>query len=399
MSAPRGIGESLLRAKYRAAALSVALALGACLPTSGPLKQEVINSQANDSIIRSQVDYVVVDLSVPVAEILKNLQPPSLAGKFNAQTGVPLITLGAGDTVEITIFESSAGGLFSPPGTAISGGNFVKLPAQVIDRSGNVSVPYAGLVPAIGRTTTQVQQTIEERLRDRAIEPQVVVALTDRKSNLVTVAGEVSQAGRVVIPPAGLRILDAIASAGGPKYPAYESYVTLQRGKQKATVSLAKLLTSPAENVYLFTNDTIFLSRLQQTFLVFGASGKNGQVAFEVDVLSLAEAVAKGGGLLDERADPAGVFVYRVEDRKTLEAMNFDVSRWQSEKIPTIYRVNLRDPGVLFLTRLIPMRDKDIVYISNAPAVELNKFLTMVQNVTSPARDLQNIILQCTGSC
>jgi polysaccharide biosynthesis/export protein len=383
-----------------AVAVGASLVVAACsaLPAAGPLNQEVVHSQAGNGGSASAVDYVVVDLTAAVTKVLSKFGGPSLAGSFSTRGDRPLVTIGVGDAVEVTIFESSPGGLFTPPGTAISGGNFVRLPAQVVDRSGTISVPYAGEIPAAGRTPVQVQQAIEERLRNRAIEPQAVVAITDRKSNLVTVAGEVGQPGRVVIPPSGLRIVDAIAQAGGPKFPAYETNVTLQRDSQKATASLAKLLVSPQDNIRTVSNDTIFVSRQQQTFLAFGASGKNGQIAFETDRLSLAESVAKAGGLLDERADPAGVFLYRIEDRKTLESAGFDLKNWSGQWIPTIYRVNLRDPGILFLTRDVPMRDKDIVYISNAPAVEFDKFLTIVKSVTSIARDIHPIAVRCVNT-
>ncbi len=47
--------------------------------------------------------------------------------------------------------------------------------------------------------------------------------------------------------------------------------------------------------------------------------GLTGQFAFEQEKLSLNEALAKAGGLIDNRANPSQVFLYRLEFRSVLE--------------------------------------------------------------------------------
>jgi polysaccharide export outer membrane protein len=76
----------------------------------------------------------------------------------------PRITLGIGDVVSVTIFEAEPGGLFvrASPGRP---GNFVTLPDQVVDTNGNITVPYAGTIRALGRTPAEVQEAINEALR------------------------------------------------------------------------------------------------------------------------------------------------------------------------------------------------------------------------------------------
>ena len=72
------------------------------------------------------------------------------------------ITLGVGDVVSVTIFEAEAGGLFVPSEAGARPGNFVTLPEQIVDSNGNITVPYAGTIPAAGRTLSEVQQAIAE---------------------------------------------------------------------------------------------------------------------------------------------------------------------------------------------------------------------------------------------
>ena len=52
--------------------------------------------------------------------------------------------------------------------------------------------------------------------------------------------------------------------------------------------------------------------------------------------------------------------------------------------MPVIYRLGLRDAKSFFLARSFSMRDKDIVYVSNATSTELLKFLALLGAVTGP---------------
>ena len=94
------------------------------------------------------------------------------------------------------------------------------------------------------------------------------------------------------------------------------------------------LVFDPSNNIFVHPNDTIYMYTEPQTFVVFGAtagttvttagagveatspSGAQGQYPFGAWRISLAEAVAKAGGLNDAVADPASVFLYRGELRQ-----------------------------------------------------------------------------------
>src|SRR5262249_29551870 len=93
-------------------------------------------------------------------------EPPGLRSQLlcpvGAHQSAPLprgITLGIGDIVSVTIFEPP-GGLFVPSDAGARPGNFVTLPNQIVDSDGNITVPYAGTIPAAGRTPSEVQQAI-----------------------------------------------------------------------------------------------------------------------------------------------------------------------------------------------------------------------------------------------
>ena len=52
-----------------------------------------------------------------------------------------------------------------------------------------------------------------------------------------------------------------------------------------------------------------------------------------------------------------------------------------------IYWVNLRDPSGYFLTQYFEMRNKDVIYTSNALSVETTKFLGFIRTIMATAND------------
>ncbi len=65
--------------------------------------------------------------------------------------------------------------------------------------------------------------------------------------------------------------------------------------------------------------------------------------------------------------------------------MGVDLSRFapNQQLIPTIYRVDFRDPSSFLLAQRFPMRDKDTLYVGNADAIEVSKFFGYITLWTS----------------
>src|SRR5262249_18311194 len=159
------------------------------------------------------LDYVLVDINRTVLENAIDLGPESFFHTFGTGRGpAPVIRVGVGDAVQVSIFESSAGGLFIPAEAGVRPGNFVTLPSQTVDRNGNIKVPYAGEIRGEGRTIPEIQREIETKLENRAIEPQVVITLVEQNATEVAVVGDVvNGANKFRIRPSGERILDMIS--------------------------------------------------------------------------------------------------------------------------------------------------------------------------------------------
>jgi polysaccharide export outer membrane protein len=352
------------------------------MPMSGPERSNIQTSaEAGDP------SYGLVKVSSHVVDIVSEYGPGAIAGSFPDRRPPPTIKFGIGDVVSVTIFEAAAGGLFIPSEAGVRPGNFVQIPNQSVDSSGNITVPYAGAVRAQGRTPSEVQQDIIRAIGNRAIEPQAVVALTDQKTSLISVLGDVNLPARLQANAAGERVLDAITRAGGPKGPGYETWVTLERGGKRATVPFGSLVYDQINNIWVHPGDTIYLYREPQVVLVFGATGQQGQVLFDMWKINLAQALAKAGGLLDSQAEPAGVYVYRREPRELAERLGVDCSKFVGPTVPVVYNVDMRDGSGFFLASKFQMRDKDVLFAANAETVNTAKWLQFVRLVISTAND------------
>src|SRR4029077_12325243 len=132
-----------------------------------------------------------------------------------------------------------------------------------------------------------------------------------------------------------------------------------------------------------------YIYKEPQTFLAFGATRLQGQFQFSAGPLAsawrmtLAEAVAAAGGLLDRQADPGSVFLYRREPRELAEKLGVDCSKMDGPTVPVVYSVNFSDPAGYFLATRVQMRNKDVIFVANAQAVEITKFATFLNALIS----------------
>jgi polysaccharide export outer membrane protein len=371
-------------------AIMMAAVLSGCIitPASGPQTEDVLSQQTE-----SGPDYGLVQINPETIAILHKYEPKGLIGAFTDRRPPASIVFGIGDVVSVTIFEAAAGGLFIPAEAGVRPGNYVTIPDQSVDNDGFITVPYAGQIKAAGRTAVDIQRAILERIANRAIEPQAVVAMSQQRTSLISVLGEVNAPARYPASAAGAgdRVLDAITRAGGIKGQGFETWVMLERGGKRATVPFENLVYSPENNVYVRPGDRIYVYREQQKFLAFGASGQSGEFNFDAWRINLGEAVGKSGGLLDSQADPGAVFMYRREPREVAAQLGVDISRFKTDTIPVIFSINLRDPGGFFLATKVLMKNQDILYVSNAKTVEVTKFLTFLRVIMATAGDATNL--------
>ncbi|WOJ90543.1 polysaccharide biosynthesis/export family protein [Methylocapsa polymorpha] len=367
-----------------AAALLI-LAGCASIPNSGPSADDVAQ-QAGTAIAQR---YEIVDINFSTVDVLRHNGPDSFLSRFADYRPSVEPRIGVGDSISVTIWEAASGGLFSgslATDRFTAGSKSATIPDQVVGRDGAITVPYAGRIRVAGRTTQDVQTIVENALEGKAIQPQVLINVTRPISNTVTVTGEVANGARVPLSVKGDRVLDVIAAAGGIRAPVNETYVQLSRGPVTARVAMTRVTSDPRENIYLRANDVLTLIRDPQTFIAYGATGRNAEIPFDAEGISLSQALAKSGGLLDSRADPAGVFIFRFEPESVARALRPDSPlNAPGQLTPVVYRLNLRDANSLFVAQSFRVLNRDLLYVSNAPITDIEKALGILSAAMSPA--------------
>jgi polysaccharide biosynthesis/export protein len=369
----------------RAAAIVLVSSLSAC-QSMGP-SRGAIQKAANAPTIPG---LHVVDVTNDVARQLnvdsadhQDVFARDLSGAHPVGT-----TVGIGDTVEVTIWEASPPALFGSPnldsgiGSMVEGSRPNVLPGFLVGLSGTITIPFAGQVPAAGHTVHEIEQEIVHRLQGRAHLPQAIVRITHNAAATITVLGDVKQPGQVPLTPHGERVLDALSGAGGTSQPLDHMTIQLTRGPIVRRMAAADIVADPRNNVVLQTGDVVTALYQPYSFTVLGAAGKNDEVHFEATGITLSQALGRVGGLRSDTADPKGVFIFRWQKP---ESVATDASSAPAETgVPVIYRIDLKQPETYLAAQKFEMRDGDVLYISNSPISDFQRFVNVVASSILP---------------
>jgi polysaccharide biosynthesis/export protein len=376
-------------------------ALAACIagcanfmPNSGPSADRVVEGASPPGTAGIQVLDVTPSL---VQRLMAAQRKSGFAEMFGPVSGSapPRYTIGAGDAVEVSVWEAPPAVLFgSAPLDSRGAGatsRMTSLPEQVVNQSGEIVVPFAGNVSAAGRTPQEVQEDIARKLKAKANDPQVLVRVLRNASNTVTIVGEVNTNSRFPLTPLGERLLDALASAGGFRQPVGKISVRITRDvleggrrvTRAASLPLESIITDPAQNIQMRAGDVVTVLYQPNSFTVLGATNKNEEINFEAQGITLAQALGRSGGLQDLRANATGIFIFRFEDPEAIGESTAQRTTADG-RIPVIYWVDLKNPASFFLAQDFSMRNRDILYVANAPGAELQKFLNLLSSLVFP---------------
>lgn len=292
-----------------------------------------------------------------------------------------------GDVVEVSIWEAPPSTLFTAGGDPrglTAAPRATTFPEQMVNSEGNINIPFAGQVRVVGQLPIQVESEIVKRLKSMANQPQVLVRRTRNLSSDVTVVGEVGASARLPLTPRGERLLDALAAVGGVRQPVNKMTIQVTRGKSVQSLPLETIIRDPNQNVLLQPGDVITALFQPLSFTTLGATGRNAEIDFEAQGITLAQALARTGGLQDQRSDARGVFIFRFEPREALPWPRQPVEVTPEGLVPVIYRLNLDDPRSFLVSQSFPINNKDVLYISNASLAELQKFLNLIGSIIGP---------------
>jgi polysaccharide export outer membrane protein len=372
-----------------AGAALCALLLAGCtsyFPSIGPTRHEIEHPDAKNSV----PPIAVIDVNEDVTRRLVAQRSRLLFSEVLTNRPEQLLPMGKGDYLSVTIWEAAPATLFGSvqldargiPAPAVA----TTLPEQPVDGEGCITVPFAGRVPAAGKTLPEISAEIKRRLTGKANQPEVLVLQSRNLSSSVTVVGEVTTSTRVPLTATHERLLDALAIAAGVRQPVNKTTIQLTRGDAVHSLPLETIIRDPRQNIALQPGDVVTALFQPLSFTALGATGKNEEINFETQGITLAQALARSGGLIDQRSNPRGVFIFRLEPKSTQTSIDPSQLSTAEGLVPVIYRVDLRDPRSLFWIQSFPVKDKDVLYVSNAPVWELQKFLNLLFTLAYPVQ-------------
>jgi polysaccharide export outer membrane protein len=192
----------------------------------------------------------------------------------------------------------------------------------LIGMNGNLTLPMIGRIEAGGLTVDQLEAALDTRLKQYVKDPQVVVSVSDFRSQPVSVFGAVTKPG--VYQLRGRKTLyEVLSMAGGPgaggPTETMGSSLTLTRLRENGEIPLPGTKIDPtgqfstvvlnvqdildgkdgAANIVMKPNDTISVSEANsQVVFVVGDVAHGGSFSLEGrDRLSVLRALSLAGGL------------------------------------------------------------------------------------------------------
>lgn len=284
----------------------------------------------------------------------------------------------AGDSLEIAIYEVGIT-LFSPQHALAAGAELAPTANAQIIRAlvrddGTIDLPYIGRLNAAGTFPERLAATIRGRLRGLSQSPEVMVSVPGTVRSVAYVSGYVRNPGRFRLTSARERLLDILTVAGGTSINPNDALVRFVRGDDAETVRLNEIMAEDLANLVILPGDRIEVIKSAKTYTVFGAANSVRQIDFEADKVTLAEAIARAAGPSDARANPRGVFLFRLDQPSEGE-----------QPRATVYQLNMKQPQSYFLAQMVNMKDKDVLLFANASSNLTSKFISMLNQLVSPA--------------
>ncbi len=357
---------------------------------SGESSLEIPVTEDNETALKKLgIQRITAQLIVNLEKDINNfsLGPNNVANLYydfrigaNAEKNVPpektytQYHVGPRDILVITVWEH--------PELTIPAGEFrsADTAGTVVGEDGNIFFPLAGVIKASGKTVEEIRTELTKKLSVYIEQVQLDVRVTSYRSQRVYVVGEVVTPGIQTVKDIPLTVLEAINSSGGLGPEADSRNITLTREGKTYNINLLALYEGGdiRQNVMLQNGDVLNVPDRQfnkvfvlgETNIVnsFSAGTNSSQrsrsVLMNKGRMTLSEAISEGGGLNQETADAARIFVFRAGIAKGN---------------PEIFHLDAKSPDAFLLAERFPLQPHDIVYVDRAEGIRWNQILNQIQ--------------------
>ncbi|MCB2127909.1 MAG: polysaccharide export protein [Rhodobacteraceae bacterium] len=347
------------------AAICLLPALAACtLPRGAALQSEVLRAE-NSATAGFEVHHVDRALLGMVA------QWPAPDGVAQRQwpshrPGEAGTIIAAGDTVEITVWESGENSLLAAPSQKES-----LLQPMRVAANGTIFVPYVGPVRISGMSPDHARETVQEKLAALIPSAQVQLSVAAGPSNSISLVGGVRTPGTYPVDTREITVLDLISRGGGVPESLANPQVRLVRGRNYYAISLERLYANPDLDATLQRGDKVFVETDPRYFLALGAAGHESQIAFNRETVSALDALSLAGGLNDSRANPKGILILRDYGARAGGATGPKESR-------VVFAIDLTSADGLFSAGRFAVMPKDVVLATESPVTSAQTILGLL---------------------
>lgn len=216
--------------------------------------------------------------------------------------------LGAGDVVRVTVYDHTD----------------LALEAEIA-ADGSLNVPLVGAVDVAGLTFKQAEELIRSRFISGGFlkDPHINLLITQYRSQLVSVLGEVNQPGRYPL-SGDTSLVAVLASAGGISANG-GTQVTLIRDGQSQEYDLANLGQGgqAINQVVVHPGDRVFVPR-QKMIYVYGEVLRPGSYPL-TEKMTVMKAIAVAGGF-NGKADKDDIALQRPSAKGGVEDQEVDLA-------------------------------------------------------------------------
>lgn len=276
--------------------------------------------------------------------------------------------VGPGDVLNVIVFNHPE--LTNPAGTSEAGGSAA---GRVVSAEGKIFFPFVGEIEVAGKTLDQIRKMLSEGLSRVIKEPQVDVRVTSFRSRRVYITGDIPRPCSVPVTDLPLTIMSALEACGNISSEVGVVELKLLRGDEIYPIDLHRLYRS-GNQFQLRDGDRLIVDNTQSRVFIVGEFQSQTVEPLTGDGMTLADAIAAGGGIQLQTADPGAIYVIRgfIDE----EAM--DKGRFGTVKRPHLFHLNAESVDTLVLADQFELQPRDIVYAAPAGLVSFNRALAQL---------------------
>jgi len=218
-----------------------------------------------------------------------------------------------------------------------------------LEGNGSITIPLVGSIKAAGLTANQVSVEIANRLQKYYVKPQVVVSVTEYRSQPVSVIGAVNNPG--VHQVQGRKtLIEMLSMAGGARQDAAPIVIVTRQAEwgpipvegakvdpsgqfSTAEIDLQAVTSAerPQDNIAIKPNDVISVPKASLVYVVGEVERGGGFVLTERNGLSVLQALSMAGGM-KSTASGKNARIIRNDDSGPKETKAVNLSAMLSGK-------------------------------------------------------------------